>query len=112
MTKELKFTMKEVKEQLILAVGEAFARLAKTNVANAMTRPVKMKDWLGEKDTMIPDKLDYSTEEDWISVRITWDDKYTLTYFATDDFHFSVTNEDYFALVHDFLEYFFAIYKA
>lgn len=112
MTKELKFTMKEVKEQLILAVGEAFARLAKEKATGVMARSVKMKDWLGEKDTMIPDKLDYSTEEDWISVRITCDGKYNLTYFATDDFHFSITNEDYFALVHDFLEYFFAIYKA
>lgn len=113
MNKELKMTMKEVKEQLILAIGEAFARLTKEKVTGIMSRPVKMKDWLGStEDDLIPEKLAYNTDEDWISASINSDGDYMLTYFADDGLTFTVTKDDYYTLVHDFVEYFFAIYKA
>ena len=113
MKNEVKFTMKEVKEQLTLAIGEAFARAVKEKATNVMARPVKMKDWLGTtEDDMIPEKLDYITEEDFITARISYDGKYVLTYFADDGMTFSITDEDYYQVVNRFIETFLAIYRA
>ena len=113
MTKDNKLTMKEVKEQLLLAIGEAFARLAKANadVKKPAARPVKIKEWLGEDDSMIPDALAYNTSDDLLFARITDKSYYELTYAATDGLTFSVTDNDYFRVVHDFVEYFIRIYK-
>ena len=113
MTKEVKFTMKEVKEQLTLAIGEAFARLAKEKVTNVMARSVKMKEYLGTtEDDMIPDRLDYATDEDSISASISWDGKYDATYFASDGMTFSIKDDNYWNLVDRFIEHFIRIYKA
>lgn len=113
MTKELKMTMKEVKEQLVLAIGEAFARFTKEKITGVIARPVKVKDWLGTaEDDLIPDKLDYSTKEDWISARITYNGKYDVTFFACDGMTFSIEDDSYWNLVDRFIEHFIRIYKA
>lgn len=113
MKNEVKFTMKEMQARLILAIGEAFARLAKEKTTNIMSRSVKMKDWFGTtEDDMVPEKLDYVTDEDFMYADFDYEGKYRITYHATDGLTFSVSDEVYFDLVDRFLDYFFAIYKA
>ena len=114
MTKDNKLTMKEVKEELTLAIGEAFARLAKANadVKKPAAKAVAIWEWLGEGDSMIPNSLDYNTSDDFMFARITDKGYYELTYVATDGLTFSVVGKTYFELIHDFIEYFFKIYKA
>ena len=114
MKNEFKFTMKEVKEQLTLAVGEAFAGLAKQIKSNSfVTRSVKMKKFLGTtEDNLIPDKLDYITEEDWLYARFNYEGKYEITYNAVDGLTFSVADDDYEELVTRFVNYFLNIYRA
>ena len=116
MTKDNKFTMKEVKEGLTLAIGEAFARLAKAksnaDAKKPAVRAVAIWEWLGEGDSMIPDSLAYNTSEDFMFAGITDKGYYELTYVATDGLTFSVADKNYFGLIHDFVDYFFRIYKA
>lgn len=114
MTKEFKFTMKEVKDLLVRAVGEAFALTLKEKVTDEFTPThVRMKNWLGTTEAdLIPEKLDYSTEEDFITVRIKVDGNYEVSYFASDGLTFSVTDECYSNLVDRFVNYFINIYRA
>ncbi len=72
-----------------------------------------MKNWLGStEDDLIPAKLDYSTEEDFITVRIKVDGDYEVSYFASDGLTFSVTDNSYDELVTRFVNYFINIYRA
>ena len=112
MTNEIKFTMKEMRENLMLIAGEALARLAKASVTNVMARPVRMKDWLGKGEELIPTKLDYIADDDYLFARITTKGNYELTYVATDGLTFSVADDDYYRLINRFLDYFIRIYKA
>lgn len=114
MKNEFKFTMNEVKEQLTLAVGEAFAGLAKKMKSKSfVTRSVKMNKFLGTtENNLIPDKLDYITEEDYIYARFDYEGKYEIVYNAVDGLTFSVADESYSILVERFINYFLNIYRA